>query len=173
MTTSAAQLPTDMAVQLDQLRDIRLPPDIAWWPLAPGWWALALTFVGLAAVAGFVLLRRRKSLRYRALAELLVLKNDAALKQQPLRLAEHVGTLLKRILLQQPQHQSLAASSGDSWSNFLIEEPGAMDNAVAKFVASAPYRHELPAHMQDLPDEAIPPVAKVLEAAENWIRRNA
>ncbi len=166
MNTSVAQLPADIAAQLDQLRDIRLPQEITWWPLAPGWWALALAIVGLAALAGFVLLRSQKSLRYRALAELSMLKNDVALKKQPLRLAEHVGTLLKRILLQQAQHQSLAASSGDSWSAFLIEKPGAMDTAIAKFIAAAPYMH-------DLPDATLPPVSSVLDAAENWIRRNA
>ncbi len=166
MTSAAAQLPADMAVQLDQLRDIRLPEAIAWWPLAPGWWVLVLTVVGLFALAGFVLLRHRKSLRYRALAELSILKNDAMLRQQPLRLAERVGTLLKRILLQQPQHQALAASSGDSWSDFLKDKPGAMDATIAKFIATAPYMH-------DLPDATIPPVSSVLEAAENWIRRNA
>lgn len=37
---------------LAQLRDIQLPPDPGWWPLAPGWWLLAggmlVLLIGLA-----------------------------------------------------------------------------------------------------------------------------
>ena len=57
---------------LAQLRDIRLPTDISWWPLAPGWWVLMI----LAALTiGWLILsltKRYRSRLYRrqALAQL-------------------------------------------------------------------------------------------------------
>lgn len=52
---------------LQQLRDIHLPADPAWWPPAPGWWLLA----GLALAAAWYLvgLLRARQARRRPLKE--------------------------------------------------------------------------------------------------------
>ena len=46
---------------LAQLRDIHLPADISWWPLAPGWWALIIM---LGLMVGWAISKAVK--RYRA-----------------------------------------------------------------------------------------------------------
>ncbi len=166
MTNAAAQLPADIAQQLEQLHDIRLPQDISWWPLADGWWLLAFTLVAVIALMAVVLVRRRNSLRVKALHELGQLKRDAALQQQPARLAERAGALLKRVLLQEPQTQSLAASHGENWSHFLTQQPGVMDATIANFIAIAPYA-------EDTQATEIPSAAAILDAVEHWIRRTA
>jgi len=48
-----------------QLRDIHLPADPAWWPPAPGWWALAILLLMLLALAVWLVRRYRRSLRQR------------------------------------------------------------------------------------------------------------
>jgi hypothetical protein len=63
---------------LAQLRDIHLPEAVSWWPLAPGWWVLAvLLFVGLA-YTGHFFWQRHHAFTYRrqALAQIKQLPNN-------------------------------------------------------------------------------------------------
>ena len=161
-----AQLPTpaDINTQLEQLRDIRLPDEISWWPIADAWWLLAIVTVLVIAITGLLIVRRRRSLRFNAMRELQLLRNDEQLQQQPLMLAARAGELLKRIVLRNPNDQSSASLSGDQWSQLLAEEPGAMDSTVAEFIAVAPYASQQTG-------ASAPSVASILDATERWIRR--
>jgi hypothetical protein len=60
-SASAQQAPNP----LDQLRDIHLPEPISWWPLAPGWWILALAGSALTVWLLRWLYRRYKAKHYR------------------------------------------------------------------------------------------------------------
>ncbi|MCY4044069.1 MAG: DUF4381 domain-containing protein [Cellvibrionales bacterium] len=66
---------------LSQLKDIHLPESIGVWPLAPGWWTLAL--LGLVFLAGitYLLIQYKKRNKYRqqalALLKQLVLTNTS------------------------------------------------------------------------------------------------
>jgi hypothetical protein len=53
---------------LAQMKDVRLPEAVSWWPLALGWWILAtLILIGLTTVI-YLLWRRYQHNRYRHLA---------------------------------------------------------------------------------------------------------
>lgn len=156
--------PADINMQLEQLRDIRLPDEISWWPIADAWWLLAIVTVLAIAITSFLIVRRRRSLRFNAMRELQLLRNDEQLQQQPPMLAERAGELLKRIVLRNPDDQSSASLSGDKWSQVLAEEPGAMDSTVAEYIAVAPYASEQTR-------ASAPPVASILDATESWIKR--
>ena len=156
--------PADINMQLEQLRDIRLPDEISWWPIADAWWLLAIVTVLAIAITSFLIVRRRRSLRFNAMRELQLLRNNEQLQQQPLMLAERTGELLKRIVLRNPDDQSSASLSGDKWSQVLAEEPGAMDSTVAEYIAVAPYASEQT-------QASAPPVASILDATERWIKR--
>jgi len=43
----------------DHLRDIQLPEPVTWWPVAPGWWGIALLL--LLSIFYFAFSRRRKN----------------------------------------------------------------------------------------------------------------
>ena len=68
-------LPND---PLAELRDIHLPPEIGWWPLAYGWWILITALLTLTMFAIFFLVKQHRSNLYKrqALRELHALKKN-------------------------------------------------------------------------------------------------
>lgn len=168
MTTPAQSpqpLPPELAAELEKLRDIHLPEPISWWPLAPGWWALLALVVVVAIAIAIALHLRARTVRYRALRELETLrrKDDLGLDEAALG----IEVLLKRIILQKPQHMALAAAHGTRWVDHLVTGPGAMPPEVARFIAEAPYA-PVAANENGGPDRA-----HLFSSARTWIRRHA
>ncbi|MEM9280569.1 MAG: DUF4381 domain-containing protein [Verrucomicrobiota bacterium] len=95
---------------LDQLRDIIVPPDISWWPLAPGWWVLILGGVILVTVLAWRGFTRwqRNAYRREALDQL----NDATG-------AAEIATLLKRTALTAFERKEVAGLTGEAWCDWL------------------------------------------------------
>lgn len=103
------------------LRDIHLPPQPSWWPLAPGWWfliVLALLGVGLA-IWWWRRQRRRHAEEKQVLAEV-----DQALalwREQPQVLASALHQLLRRGALR--IDATAAQQRGDAWRQTLATIP--------------------------------------------------
>lgn len=153
-------LPPEIAAELQNLRDIRLPDPVGWWPLASGVWALiALLCAVILAVLGWRAWRRR-TLRYRALAELNAIARDTTLDGRAL--AEQIELLLKRLTLQ--GDRSLAAAHGEHWISRLTDGPAAMDPDTARMIANAPYM---------LDPEGKADRTQLIAAARRWIGGNA
>lgn len=53
---------------LAQMKDVQLPEPVSWWPLAIGWWLLALMVIVTIVSASVYLYKRHQHNRYRALA---------------------------------------------------------------------------------------------------------
>jgi len=109
---------------LEQLRDIHLPDEAGWWPLAWGWWlALALLLV-LAALLLHRWLKRRRQMRYRYDA-LQALERAYAQHQSDGHTAvylQQLSELLRRAVLSSvspARGVALAALSGEEWLAFL------------------------------------------------------
>jgi hypothetical protein len=157
MSGPAPALVPELAKQLEQLKDIHLPPGISWWPPAPGWWVLAgVVVVAALAAVGFNYVRRR-TVRYRALNELNNLRRDESLGA--VTAAERIAVLLKRIVLQRSTTKSIGVEHGRRWVERLTQE-------IARFLALAPYAHA------ELIDGS-PDRSALFTAADRWIRRNA
>lgn len=164
MSVPAPALAPELAKQLEQLRDIHLPPGISWWPLAPGWWVLAgVVVIAALAVAGTSYVRRR-TVRYRALHELNELRRDENLGA--VTVAERIAVLLKRIVLQRSATKSIGVEHGTRWVERLTQGSGGMSAEIARFLALAPYADA------DRIDHS-PDRAALFTAADRWIRRNA
>ena len=103
------------------LRDIHLPPQPSWWPLAPGWWALMVLTVVIAGLAiwWWRRQRRRRVEEKRVLAEV-----DQALalwREQPQALASGLHQLLRRGALR--IDAAATQQRGDDWRQTLARMP--------------------------------------------------
>ncbi|MBI2799553.1 MAG: DUF4381 domain-containing protein [Gammaproteobacteria bacterium] len=123
------------------LRDIHLPPAISpWWPLAPGWWLLAVVGVVLGLVAMAVWWWwRRTALRRAARRALSRIGAEFGAHQNRHRLAAELSLLCRQIALARDTGQSsnttaawLEALDRTSPQQFFSAGPG-------RILASAPY----------------------------------
>jgi len=165
MNPTSTQMSPEIAKELEKLKDIRLPDEISWWPLATGWWVLIAFICALALAAIGYAAWRRRTLQYRALHELGQMRGDADLGHETVRLAERIEILLKRVVLEQDTRRALAASHGETWMQALIREPGAMPADIARFITDAPY-------VSSATPATAPRPEALINAAERWIRRN-
>ena len=112
------------AASLERLQDIVLPPEISWWPLAAGWYLLAVILLALLIWLGLRLMRsyRRNAYRRAALAELQGLR-DRSFNQQSTDTAVvgELAELLRRTALAAAPRNEVAALSGLAWHEFLNE----------------------------------------------------
>lgn len=109
------------ALLKQQLRDVHLPEEVSWWPLAYGWWILlALTTLAIAALIYYFLRKRkRNAYRYGAIKELNIAfaqwqqQNDAGAYLQS------ANAILKRSVLHFTAGHDVASQSGQAWLNTL------------------------------------------------------
>ncbi len=114
---------------LAQLQPLRSPPDISWWPPAPGWWLLALCVLAVIATCIWLLWRRYQQRRYRrlALAKLNDLRDHAPSDTTSFSAA--CNQLLKAVALRAYPRQDVAALSGKAWRDFLNSSAGASNSS--------------------------------------------
>ena len=103
------------------LRDLHLPDAIAWWPLAPGWWALIAVALVLAA---WLLLRAVRQYRFNAprryaLRTLAELEASYLSHRNPVRLGRDVSELLRRGMLAYAPRDEVAGLTGEAWLAWL------------------------------------------------------
>lgn len=108
---------------LAQLRDIRLPEPIGWWPIAPGWWLLIALVLVVTIAFIFKQLKNKRENRYRLIAknELQVFNRRYSNDQDATALLTDTQKLLRRVALHRyPQERrKFAALSGRQWLGFL------------------------------------------------------
>lgn len=107
---------------LQNLNDIVMPGPVAWWPPAPGWYAVIAVVLVLAIWAGFRALkaRRRNAYRREAIADL------DRIRAQGQGAAHLVPELLKRTALSAWPREEVADLNGSAWHAFL-DQTGATD----------------------------------------------
>jgi hypothetical protein len=102
--------PADLA----NLRDIAVPPDVSFWPPAPGWWAVgaAVAVAAGLAIAAAVRHWRRNAYRREALRAL----ETAG--------AHDISGILKRAALAAFPREQVASLNGAAWLAFLDRTGG-------------------------------------------------
>lgn len=119
-----AQIPTGMPSQEAQvlpLRDIKLPTEPGFWPLAPGWWILIVLLVVLLLWLAIKWYRHsvKKSRWQEINQQLTVLENSYKKNNDNQQLLTDVSTFLRRFVkFQLKQHQATTLA-GNSWVAYL------------------------------------------------------
>lgn len=100
----------EAATSLDRLHDIVMPPDVPWWPLAPGWYVVLTVAAVLLAWLAFRFWRSWRANAYRraALRELAAARDAAG-----------VAAILRRTALVIAPRADIADKTGDDWLNWL------------------------------------------------------
>lgn len=139
------------------LRDIHLPAEIGWWPLAPGWWLLAALLLASLVYLVYRLWRgwKRAAARRAALAEFRELRSKFDEDGNAAEFVTAVSTLLRRAMLSCERRQAVAGVVGDAWLALLdrgLNQPGFV-SGIGRCLADLPYRAQpalQPAEMDEL-----------------------
>ena len=103
------------------LRDIKLPPEPGFWPLAPGWWILAvvalllLIWIGLKAYQ-----RQQRKKRWLAIEQQLsVLEFEFQTQQNKQQLLQQLSAFLRRFVRHHLHDEQALSASGQDWIAYL------------------------------------------------------
>ncbi|WP_269619564.1 DUF4381 domain-containing protein [Zhongshania sp. BJYM1] len=107
---------------LAQLADIHLPPPVANFPWAPGWWVL-LGIAVIALLCGVFWYRQHRSKSAFRRAALVELSDIATIESDQL-FAQQLNQLLRRVALHSYPKEKIAGLSGDKWMDFLYQNCG-------------------------------------------------
>jgi citrate synthase len=106
-----------------QLRDIHLPAEPAWWPPAPGWWALAVIALLIIGVAIAFARKYRDVLRRRreVMSELERMAAQYARDADAARLVSGLHQLLRRVARRHDARST--RQRGEAWQRTLARVP--------------------------------------------------
>ena len=138
---------SDPATNLDRLNDLVSPPEISWWPLAPGWYVVAIGVLLFVGILGF---RAWKVNAYRR----------AALRE--LESASDISTvaeILRRTALMIVPRATVATKAGNAWVDWL--------ESLTSDPMPDDLRHQLTRGIYDRSDGDF---NKVSRYASQWIR---
>lgn len=111
----------------EHLRPLQLPEESLWWPLAPGWWLLALCITALLMTLGYHLFRTTFSRSTRQQHRRRQLADYYDRYQRDKNVAQYlynISTLLRQTAIAQSGRKSVAALSGDAWVSWMQNQTG-------------------------------------------------
>lgn len=128
-----------------QLRDIHLPVEPGFWPLAPGWWALLVMVLIIVyfVIKQWIKVRKRRRLNDLMQAQLTQLIKDYDKHQNKHQLAASLSQLLKRFCLHVLKDSDATALTGQAWIDHLNKQLGSDDfNAHHDVLVLAQYQSD-------------------------------
>ncbi|MGB6221818.1 DUF4381 domain-containing protein [Haloferula sp.] len=145
---------TDDPAALSKLHDIVTPPDVSWWPLAPGWMVLlTVAAFALCYYAYRIFLNWKKNAYRREALEQLNAADTAV----------GIAEVLKRTALAIAPREEVAKLDGSSWIDWLGKEAATKPTqAVCEILTRSNYEAEPPS--EDL--------TSLREFAGSWIRNH-
>ena len=158
MNPSTPAPDSQLAQALENLRPLHLPPEIGWWPPAPGWWLLVLLCVVLGAWA--VKVWRRGAARREALRIIRAIEHGELVGPS---LAQQINVLLRRYAMACYPQLNAQALAGDAWLEFLNRHGAGRDfsGAAARALTQAPFAPDASVNRSEL-----------IDLARHWVKRN-
>ncbi|HAH44715.1 DUF4381 domain-containing protein [Gimesia sp.] len=142
------------ATDLDRMHDIIVPEPISWWPWAPGWYVVLVVLLCAILYLGCCYWQHWRSNHYRRIA-LVELQQACSIPA--------VSELLRRTALAVAPRSEIAAKTGSSWTEWLIDRaPVSMPDQI---------RQQLSAGVYDS-TESDCDIKELKAYAAQWIRRH-
>ena len=124
-----------------ELRDIHLPGEIIWWPLAVGWWVLGIALVGVVIVLS---LRYARFRRHRVACRILQkLADEIKAGADPRQCAIEASTTLRRFAMTVAKDSAAVAGlAGARWLAYLDNhwDRAAFSEGIGQQLLESPYR---------------------------------
>ena len=153
------------------LRDIHLPGDVSWWPLAPGWWITVGLFLLAAAVVYILKLsQQRQQLTKQSMEEFSSLVEKYQKDGDAKSLVSGVSELLRRVSVTQFSDETVAGLTGKAWLEFLDQglsskkpdQSLAFQSEVGEYLISIQYQKDESIERQKLD--------KLLILSKHWLQ---
>ena len=109
---------TELAL-LSELRDIRFPEPVSWWPPAPGWWIVGVVTVVVVVLVVMRVRRHLLSPAREAQHELVRIRKNYQTTRDTLALAGALSVFLRRAVLAVYPRTDVAGLTGNAWLEFL------------------------------------------------------
>ncbi|WP_192484338.1 MULTISPECIES: DUF4381 domain-containing protein [Cysteiniphilum] len=105
------------------LKDIHLPPAVSIWPLAVGWYIVAVVALVVIALMIWFLVKRIKAYRHKqAIIKMFDKTTQAAQLEKPQALISEVSIFLKRVIMQELKVDNAHLYFGEDWLKFLDQQ---------------------------------------------------
>jgi len=125
------------------LRDIKLPPEPGFWPLAPGWWVvIGVALVLICWLLWKYLRYRRRQKRWQAIQQQLAqIQFDYSQHQQDQQLLAELSVFLRRFVKFQLADPKATTLQGDAWLAYLNQlQPSGSFAPYAEALSSGVYQ---------------------------------
>jgi hypothetical protein len=121
----------ESATSLNRLHDLALPPEVSWWPLAPGWYVI----LSIGSIILLFLIRRAWK-KWRANAYRRAAMRELGSVEEAAAIAE----LLRRTALAVEPRSVIAGLTGAAWPDWLTRQcPGNMPDIVREQLLTGVY----------------------------------
>ncbi|MDH7799857.1 MULTISPECIES: DUF4381 domain-containing protein [unclassified Beijerinckia] len=146
---------------LANLRDLALPPEVSFWPPAPGLWIVTAACGALLAIMLWRMVQRYRATAYRraAIAELNAIA--AGIGRGDPAIVERISAILKRVAMVDYGREQVAFLSGLAWADF-IKAKASFEAQTLHALLSGVYRSGPPPDAFEL--------HKFIGDATRWIR---